>query len=66
MLHYSSGKLVVDYKATLINVIHVHKVCIDWYVIFRSVICLSDDGDAYSYVTINKIWKINSFSLLSK
>ncbi|PON34766.1 BRCA1-associated [Parasponia andersonii] len=30
MLHYSSGKLVVGHEATLSNVIHVHKVCIDW------------------------------------
>ncbi|XP_024019175.1 BRCA1-associated RING domain protein 1 [Morus notabilis] len=30
MLHYSSGKLVLGDEATLPNVIHVHKVCIDW------------------------------------
>lgn len=38
MLHYSSGKPVSGYEAMLPDVTHVHKVCIDWYVNFASLI----------------------------
>ncbi|EXB46049.1 Protein BREAST CANCER SUSCEPTIBILITY 1-like protein [Morus notabilis] len=30
MLHFSNGKSVVGYEATLPNVIHAHKVCVGW------------------------------------
>ncbi|XP_062080026.1 BRCA1-associated RING domain protein 1 [Humulus lupulus] len=30
MLHYSNEKLVIGHEASFPNVIHVHKVCIDW------------------------------------
>ncbi|XP_062148642.1 BRCA1-associated RING domain protein 1 isoform X3 [Alnus glutinosa] len=30
MLHYANGKIVVGDEATLSNVIHVHRLCVDW------------------------------------
>lgn len=42
MLHYANGKMVVGDEATLSNVMHVHRLCVDWYVFLAFLVFPSD------------------------
>jgi hypothetical protein len=55
MLHYANGKMVVGDEATLSNVIHVHRLCVDWYVFLVFLVFPCDLVLAALYNFINHL-----------